>query len=86
MVSTISRSKQQALAHIDTIKSSKSANEKSENRTLYGLREDYNPLFTLSIDLYKDKLYKGRETLAECIHNNNKYMDFIVTNIPTMST
>ena len=53
MISHLSRSKKQVLDHIDEIKKCSSEREKQAKRTLYGLRENYNPLFILPIDLYR---------------------------------
>lgn len=47
------RTKFQVLRQIDSIESEVSEAGKKVKRTLYGIKEAYNPLFSLSIDLYQ---------------------------------
>ena len=47
------RSKSLALRQIQDIEQQDSAANKEEERTRSGLKEDYNPLFKLPVDLYR---------------------------------
>ena len=38
--------------HIDEIKACATEKARNDKRTLYGIREKYNPLLSLNIDLY----------------------------------
>ena len=47
------RSKELALTQMHSISSQKSKSKKESKRTEYGLKETFNPLFDLSVDLYR---------------------------------
>ena len=47
------RTKQQVLHHISIIDQAHTEKKKKELRTTYGVKEGYNPLFTLNVDLFR---------------------------------
>jgi len=51
MVST-PRTKTQALTQISIIQSQKTAQNRDRKKTKYGLKDSYNPVFRLPVDLY----------------------------------
>lgn len=55
-VSTL-RDKDTSMDQIEMIKSARSEAEKSRLRAQFGLKEVYNPLFSLSVDLYRYVLF-----------------------------
>ena len=73
------RHKAQALTHISIIHQQKNLTKRKEYQAKYGLREQHNPLLTLSVDLYQQVISKNRYkiklltsscrcTPVECLH------------------